>query len=380
MSQTGSRVPHVIRPAAGALAVVVVGAFASLLWWNAGPRDRSPEAIPPIPPPGVAQTTATVPAPKPASSATPPAPQAAAPATPTRPSFDIVRVSPTGDAVMAGRAEPGAQVAVTDNGREIGQTQADAQGQWVLVPTAPLATGGQELQLSTKGQGGQTLTAEAPVVILLPEKKTPASPAAAPEQVAAAPVQPLVVLMPPNAPPRVLQQAAASVGPSGAGRRLALESVDYDEQGQIRFSGTAPPDANLQAYIDNAPAGEVTADAAGRWTLVPKNAVSAADHRLRVDQLAARGQVANRIELPFQRTEVSANEMAQSRMIVQPRQSLWRIARRSYGQGTHYTIIYEANRDQIRDPNLIYPGQVFAIPAVPPPGSAARPDSPSRSR
>ncbi|MGE0584480.1 MAG: LysM peptidoglycan-binding domain-containing protein [Flavobacteriaceae bacterium] len=42
--------------------------------------------------------------------------------------------------------------------------------------------------------------------------------------------------------------------------------------------------------------------------------------------------------------------------------NLWRIARRIYGRGIRYSVIYEANRSQIRDPNLIYPGQVFTIP------------------
>ena len=48
--------------------------------------------------------------------------------------------------------------------------------------------------------------------------------------------------------------------------------------------------------------------------------------------------------------------------VVQPGNSLWRIARRSYGEGLRYTVIYEANKDHIRDPDLIYPGQVFVIP------------------
>lgn len=49
-------------------------------------------------------------------------------------------------------------------------------------------------------------------------------------------------------------------------------------------------------------------------------------------------------------------------MIVQPGNSLWRIARRTLGGGIHYSEIYQANRDQIRDPNLIYPGQIFTVP------------------
>ena len=42
--------------------------------------------------------------------------------------------------------------------------------------------------------------------------------------------------------------------------------------------------------------------------------------------------------------------------------SLWRISRNAYGRGIHYTVIFDANRSQITDPNLIFPGQIFTIP------------------
>lgn len=41
---------------------------------------------------------------------------------------------------------------------------------------------------------------------------------------------------------------------------------------------------------------------------------------------------------------------------------LWRIARRELGSGFRWERLYEANRDQIRNPDLIYPGQVFRVP------------------
>ncbi len=47
---------------------------------------------------------------------------------------------------------------------------------------------------------------------------------------------------------------------------------------------------------------------------------------------------------------------------VQPGFSLWRIARENYGEGVLYVKVFEANRDQIRDPDLIYPGQIFTVP------------------
>jgi len=48
--------------------------------------------------------------------------------------------------------------------------------------------------------------------------------------------------------------------------------------------------------------------------------------------------------------------------VVRRGNNLWQLARRTYGNGLHYTTIYTANREHIRDPDLIYPGQVFKLP------------------
>jgi nucleoid-associated protein YgaU len=47
---------------------------------------------------------------------------------------------------------------------------------------------------------------------------------------------------------------------------------------------------------------------------------------------------------------------------VQPGFTLWSIAQNRYGDGTLYVQVFEANRASIKDPDLIYPGQVFAVP------------------
>ena len=44
--------------------------------------------------------------------------------------------------------------------------------------------------------------------------------------------------------------------------------------------------------------------------------------------------------------------------------SLWRISRKTLGHGIRYTQIYEANAKQIRNPRLIYIGQVLVMPGV----------------
>ena len=55
--------------------------------------------------------------------------------------------------------------------------------------------------------------------------------------------------------------------------------------------------------------------------------------------------------------------------------SLWQISRRIYGKGTRYTVIFDANQPQIRNPDLIYPGQIFVLPTD---GTAAVPQSDKR--
>lgn len=52
------------------------------------------------------------------------------------------------------------------------------------------------------------------------------------------------------------------------------------------------------------------------------------------------------------------------RVIIRRGDNLWTIARRVYGQGIRYTQIFDANTGQIRDPDLIYPGQVFDLPGT----------------
>jgi nucleoid-associated protein YgaU len=120
----------------------------------------------------------------------------------------------------------------------------------------------------------------------------------------------------------------------------------------------------VRVYVNNAPVGEARAGSDGRWTVSPETPVAAGVHQLRVDQLSSTGQVAARIEAPFQRAEIPPEMLREGQIVVQPGQSLWRIARSAYGRGVRFTVIYEANRDQIRDPRLIYPGQVFALPSA----------------
>ncbi|TDI61823.1 MAG: LysM peptidoglycan-binding domain-containing protein, partial [Alphaproteobacteria bacterium] len=146
---------------------------------------------------------------------------------------------------------------------------------------------------------------------------------------------------------------------------LSLDVVDYDEAGAVILQGRAKPGAMIRVYVDNQLVGETFANAEGGWSMIPDQSIVPGVYTLRIDQLDSRGKVLARVEAPFERAEPESTKLVEGRVIVQPGNSLWRISRRLYGRGILYTVIYQANKDNIRDPDLIYPGQVFDTPAIP---------------
>jgi nucleoid-associated protein YgaU len=146
---------------------------------------------------------------------------------------------------------------------------------------------------------------------------------------------------------------------------LSLDTVDYDNHGDIIVGGHAEPGVEVRIYLDNELLGRALAGADGRWELRPDQPVQPGLHTLRADQLNNDSKVTARVETPFERAEpgnLAETQSTANSVVVQPGNSLWRMARRSYGSGWQYSVIYEANKDQIRDPDLIYPGQVFKLP------------------
>lgn len=69
------------------------------------------------------------------------------------------------------------------------------------------------------------------------------------------------------------------------------------------------------------------------------------------------------VETDSETTASGAEITTGSSVIIRKGDSLWRVSQRRYGEGVRYTTIFDANRNQIRNPDLIYPGQVLEIPA-----------------
>jgi nucleoid-associated protein YgaU len=275
-------------------------------------------------------------------SSQPQAPAGPVEAQPT-PSFDIVRINPQGETVIAGRAMPKAEVVILDGGQEIGRVIADNRGEWVFVPDRPLPPGSRELTLKATNPDGTTAETDSPVVLVVPDRTKDKSAT-------------LAVRINRDGSIEILQGPEAKEGAGTA----SIAGIKYDERGRLSVTGSATPNAQVQIYLDDRPLGRTQTDAQGHWHLSAKAPLHSGNHTVRVDELGGDGKVSARAEINF---VPAANLPASGKVTVERGNSLWRIAHRTYGSGFDYLVIYQANKDQIRDPNRIYPGQVFSIPS-----------------
>ena len=301
------------------------------------------------------------------------------------PTFDVARIEPTGEAVIAGRAAPGATVELLRNGELHDRAVADQSGQFVMI--APrLPSGTYDLTLRSRQPDGKQVTSKQSVAVALEPRSTE---------------RPVVALVTPNKPTIVLSQPADAKTTAGA---VVVEAVEIEPGGKFHVSGQARPGAALRLYLNDSFITSITAAADGRFAVTINEGVAPGSYRVRVDEASASGAVRARAEVPFSAPETTASMTAQATAskrpdsaatqqpqlaaaggatvlpdsgsppsaVVVPKittttvsrgDSLWRLSQNLYGAGTRYAVIYKANKGQIRNPNLIYPGQVFVLPA-----------------
>ncbi|WP_438975376.1 LysM peptidoglycan-binding domain-containing protein [Roseicyclus sp.] len=168
----------------------------------------------------------------------------------------------------------------------------------------------------------------------------------------------------------------AQGGEAQAGTNVQLDAITYDDQGEVTLAGRGPADAELRFTLDDEAVGRATIDAGGQWS-IPLSDVPAGTYTLRIEQLDANGGVAATVQTPFLREDparIRDNPMlaepGSSVITVQRGFTLWGIAEANFGNGILYVQIFQENRADIRDPDLIFPGQIFALPDLPRTGTA----------
>lgn len=314
------------------------------------------------------------------------------------PTFDELRRETDGTTIIAGRAEPLSEVQIIVDGAPVATATADSSGGFAAITVLPPNETAQIVSLSSQAATGDgEITASIDEVILAPSPlKLPqpnpdatavvTTPAVQPdarteEQATPSPEDTAIAAqvdaegVPDAEPARVAVLKSDSEGvrllnpeQPDAMTSVALDTIGYSDIGDVQLTGRAQPDtAQVRVYLDNRSVISLPVDASGRWRGDLPN-IDAGVYTLRVDEVDTAGVVSSRVETPFKRESAEALAQAAATdgpvksITVQTGATLWAIARDRYGDGTLYLRVFEANAASIRDPDLIYPGQVFDLP------------------
>jgi nucleoid-associated protein YgaU len=221
------------------------------------------------------------------------------------PRFDVARVDDHGEAaVIAGQAAPGAKVELLRDGKPLDTVTADASGQFVMTPPQ-LPAGSYELTLRARAPDGTVTQSSRTMPVTIAEAAPPAPPAARQE------------------PKPETKQA---------------EKVE-DKSDVV----AALPSARLASVTERAPARP-------KFVGTPK------------PKSMARAPAATNVASASPTDPLHAAPEAGGSRVISRGDSLWALSRLAYGDGARYAVIFNANRDKIHNPNLIYPGQTFVMP------------------
>lgn len=239
----------------------------------------------------------------------------------SEPEFDVVRVGEKGDAMLAGRALPGAELRIFDGGRELGRTVADIRGEWVFVPTGPLPAGVRPLTLTAHNPGGVLVEGAAPVL--------------------------LVVLGQGDERPLALKPLAGGGikllnGLPGQAGRLSIDLLDRGDDDRLFVAGRAPSGAHVNLYAGKRLLGRVQAEGDGTWRLHNAEAVDE-PAGLRAEQVDGKGKVEARIEVSA-RADLPPTGLASGGFSVAAGPAQWRIARQLPSGKTAVTVVFAAGQ------------------------------------
>ena len=303
--------------------------------------------------------TASVPVPaKPTPPAEKPAP------TPAPPSLTFGwRLLPNGDLLIAGTTAPNADVSLKRAESDLAQARAQSTGDFVLLPPT-LSPGDHDMVLIARSPAGEVRER---VLIALP---SPVAPIAAPKPAEVA-ANPSAVPAPPQPQPG----------------EVAIRSAEAGQRSAFQAAGSAPAGATVRLYLNDSFVADATASPEGAWSLRVERGMAPGHYELRADVVDQGGKVLSRAAVPFDYPEGPAAAPAEAEAAAAPPlavpapgkpgeavvpqiqsvrvvkgDSLWRISQRVLGDGQRYIQIYQANSGQIRNPNLIYPGQVLVTP------------------
>ncbi|MDA0801525.1 MAG: Ig-like domain-containing protein [Proteobacteria bacterium] len=331
-------------------------------------------------------------------------------ATPAAPlTIDLARVKPDGAAVFAGTAAPNAKIRIFEGDILLGETVANANGEWVIVLEKSLAAGQHLISVAMERSDGTTEMADRslaveiyqdtetkPLVALLPETETevpvliqspddvdtakPAAAAseaivadaakpaaAASEAIVADADKPAAAAMPEitraaPAKPQAKSQIVASQIATSQIAALAPSAIVWRDASSILISGTSRGGIRVTVNDAKGQFGEALVLADGAWQVAGSLDMDIAVSQLRFLLFDDVNQIIARYDLPVKARDLAKGQDGSPLVVVNKGDMLWRIAYQQMGKGVRYVDIVRRNKQDIINPDLIYPKQIFAVP------------------
>ena len=309
--------------------------------------------------------------------------------TPAAPlTIDLARVKPDGAAVFAGTAAANAKIRIFEGDILLGETIANANGEWVIVLEKSLAAGQHLISVAMERSDGSTEMADRslaveiyqdtetkPLVALLPETATEVpvliqSPDDVDAANPAAPASEAIVADATGADAAAAKAAmgdtteAAPTKPQAKSQIAALapSAIIWRDASRILISGTSRGGVRVTVNDEKGQFGEALVLADGAWQVAGSLDMDIAVNHLRFALFDEANHIIARYDLPVKARDLAKGQDGSPLVVVNKGDMLWRIAYHQLGEGVKYVDIVRRNQQDIADPDLIYPKQIFAVP------------------
>jgi nucleoid-associated protein YgaU len=307
--------------------------------------------------------------------------------TPTAPlTIDLARVKPDGAAVFAGTTAPNAKIRIFEGDILLGETIANANGEWVIVLEKSLAAGQHLISVGMERSDGTTEMADrslaveiykdtetTPLVALLPETATEvpvliqspddvdtAKPVAAASEAAMA-----AAAKSDTAMPETTDAAPANSQAKSQIAALAPSAIVWRDASRILISGTSRGGVRVTVNDAKRQFGEALVLADGAWQVAGSLDMDIAVNQLRFALFDDANQITARYNLPIRARDLAKGKDGSPLVVVNKGDMLWRIAYHQLGEGVKYVDIVPAATSMIFPiPDLIYPNQIFVVPTI----------------
>ena len=257
-------------------------------------------------------------------------------------SFDIIRITKNGDAVLAGRSLPGIRFGLYDKNLKIAEIASDANGEWVWTSQEAMIPGAKEFNLIYLDKNGKQHTSDQSIVVFIEENKGS---------------EPFVLKSDKEGNSNSLVLNLEDLTDD-----FSLDLVEYSPKGRLMLSGRSKMSDKILLFLNDYFIGESLPDSTGLWTFLSNDSYEYKKANLRLEVSA--NNLDSKKSFVTDIFDHDLDNMKGKSLIVQPGNSLWRISRSILGGGVLYTEIFKNNIEIIKNPDLIYPGQVLKLPII----------------